>query len=104
MFFVRRGNKNAIILRLLLNKPNQNRKKWLQFPEWHCLSWHFYVFCISVVDVNFRVLCLSMQVKRNCTMNMNQVRVRAGPQVHNFDFFLKEGYFFKQYVLSLCCF
>lgn len=59
MFFVRRGNKNAIILRLLLNKPNQNRKKWLQFPEWHCLSWHFYVFCISVVDVNFGVFCLS---------------------------------------------
>ena len=59
MLFVRRGNKNAIILRLLLNKPNQNRKKWLQFPEWHCLSWLFYVFCISVVDVNFSVFCLS---------------------------------------------
>ncbi len=26
-------------------------------------------------------------------MNMNQVRVRAGSQVHNFDFFLKESFF-----------
>ena len=93
MFFVRRGNKNAIILRLLLNKPNQNRKKWLQFPEWYCLSWHFYVFAslLSVLISEFSVS--RMQVKRNCTMNMNQVRVRAGLQVHNFDFFLKESFF-----------
>lgn len=51
----------------------------------------FFASLLSMLISEFSVS--RMQVKRNCTMNMNQVRVRAGLQVHNFDFFLKESYF-----------
>lgn len=52
----------------------------------------FFASLLSMLISEFSVS--RMQVKRNCTMNMNQVRVRAGLQVHNFDFFfLKESFF-----------
>ena len=60
----------------------------------------FFASLLSMLISEFSVS--RMQVKRNCTMNMNQVRVRAGLQVHNFDFFSRKVIFFSNNMYYLC--